>query len=433
MNCSSFSFLCRANPLRRWRVLLLLLAGLPALAWLLGAGEFTAKWFATRAIVRRDYRSAQIWAERACSFNRHDPESEFLLARIERKLGRLDESLQHLKRADALGLGRERIYREGVLAQAQAGQLSGVVDELPGMLLNQQGDAAEICEAFANGFLANGQDREALTLIKTWRLDYPDDPLPDCLWGRLAEHKHRLAEAEEHFRAALQRDPRHVLSLFGLARILCELNRWQEAADLYRSELTSLIPGPAQLFLARCLRNLGREDEALEFLKKAAQADSEQFTGELRRLGEQTENDLLATELGIVEAHHDRHDEAIRWLERAVRHNPKHREARYQLAQSLNAAGRTADAKPHFQFLQKNDEKLREVDRLHDVVLQHPDDLDARFRLGMLVYETSSEATGLFWLRSVLARDPNHQEAQAAVSQHMARQAEADQTSKRIP
>lgn len=427
----------RLSKVQRWSFFLLLALSLSALVWMFGAAEFTAKWFAARAIGRRDYRSAQSWAERAYSLNQQDPEAEFLLARVARKLGRLDESLQHLKRADAMGIDRERVVREGILAQAQVGQLDEIADELPKLLMNQQGDGAEICEAFTNGFLANGQEREALTIIESWRMDYPHDPLPDYLWGRLAEHNRRTQEAEKHFRAALQRDPKHAMSVFGLARVMSELNRWQEAADLYQTGLASPVPGPAQMFLARCLRNLGREDEALALLKKAAQTDSTSFSEELRRLGQSTESDLLATELGTLEAQQGHHQEAIRWLRRAVQHNPKHREARYQLAQSLNAVGQTDEAQSLFKIILENDEKIREVDRLHDVILQHPDDLEARFRLGRLVYETSSEPAGLFWLRSVLARDPHHQGAQDAVARHMAREAagksassDADHTSK---
>lgn len=419
----------RLSKKQRLIGLLLLIVGVPTLAWTFGAAEFTAKWFAARAIARRDYRLAQEWADRAHAWNPQDAEAEFLLARVARKSGQLDESMRHLQRAAALGLARDRVVRESKLASAQIGQLSGVLNDLPNLLMNQEGDAAEISEAFVNGYLINGQTNEALLLIKSWREDYPNDPLPDCLWGRLSEHARQMTESEEHFRAALKRDPKHAMSVFGLARVLGERNQWQEAAELYRSELTGRVPAPAQTLLARCLRNLGREAEAIELLRIAEKTDPNVFDEELRRIGESTENDALATELGFLEARQGRHTEAIRWLRRAMQRNPKHREARYQLAQSLNAAGEKAEAQKLFQIIMETDEKLRELDRVHDLVLQKPNDLEAQYQLGLLVYETTSEQVGLYWLRSVLARDPNHAGAKAAIAAHVARQAQTDQTS----
>jgi tetratricopeptide (TPR) repeat protein len=403
-------WLCRAL------VSVLLVFSVLCIAWLIGLWELGAKHLATKALDERDLERARVWAERAVRWSGQDFEAEFLLARVLRKQLLYEQSLQHLKRAEMLGLDRDRVHREGLLALAQAGEIEGVLDELPKLLMDQQGDGREICEAFANGLLTNGLEDQARLLIAQWSSDYPHDPLPDCLLGRLAEYRVLPKESERHYRAALQKNPLHLPSVFGLARVLCERQQWQEAFDYYRVGLTSPIKAPAQYGMARCLLNQGNEEEALKLLRIAAKTPEADYTAEAKRLGIPTEHDLLATELGTLEAKLGNHQAALPWLKRAVQHNPKHREARYQLAQSLNAMGRSEEAKEHFQWLASTEEKLRELDQLHDVVQANPDDLDARCRLGVLEFEVHSKSAGLFWLRGVLARDPDHAAAKAALA-----------------
>jgi tetratricopeptide (TPR) repeat protein len=404
------------NGKRGVAVALLIVISLPLVTWLTGTWEFAAKRFSVKALTERELESARRWAERAVRWNAHDAEAEFLLARTLRKLSLYDDALRHLRRAETLGLDQERIRREGVLALAQTGEIDRVLDDLPKLLMDQQGDGREICEAFANGLLMNGFEDQARLLISQWSVDYPQDPLPDCLLGRMAEHRIMPKEAEQHYRTALKKNPRHLPSAFGLARVLCELRQWQEALDWYRVGLASPIPAPAQYGMAHCLANQGKESEALELLRIAAKTPPSVYAAEAKRLGVSIENDLLATELGSLEAKLGHHEAAIPWLERAVQHNPKHREPRYQLARSLTAVGRGAEAKLHFDWLESTEAKLRELDKLHDAVRANPDDLDARCRLGVLEFEVHSEMAGLFWLRGVLARDPDHVAAKEALA-----------------
>ena len=137
-------------------------------------------------------------------------------------------------------------------------------------------------------------------------------------------------------------------------------------------------------------------------------------------LGEPTEDDALATELGTLEANRQNFAEAVRWLQRAVDRNPHHREARYQLAKTLQSLGKADQAQPHFDFLASLEPRLREIDALSDQINKHGDDLEARFRMGVLQLEVGSKETGLYWLRSVVARDPKHSQARALIDKHTA-------------
>lgn len=393
---------------RRWVVASVVVVTMASCAWILGGLTWYAQHFARRALVQRDYQRAWDWAQTARRFDAQNSETEFLQARIERKRGHLADAMQHLNRAGTLGGDRQRARREAVLAQAQSGDLEDILVELDRMLVDHSEDGVDICEAYVNGLLINGQLDNAEAVIQQWAIAFPKDPQPDHMQGRIAEFRRQSSLAEGHYRAAMGKEPRHLPSAYGLGRTHLEGNRWSEALTEFQKCLALPVRGPAQLGMARALAGLGREQEALDLLRTAARTPRNDWLDTCRQLGEPTEFDNLSFELGNLEAKAGRHREAIRWLQYAVDYNPRHKQARYQLALSLQAAGRAEEAKPHFQWYADLDAKLRERDRLHDIVARNSEDHAARIRLGELYLETESEAAGLFWLRGVLAEEPQN-------------------------
>jgi tetratricopeptide (TPR) repeat protein len=300
---------------------------------------------------------------------------------------------------------------------AQAGAISEVVKDLDQLLINHSDDGAEICDAYVNGLLVNGQIDEAKLMIQQWQIAFPSDPQPDNLLGRLAEFYHKTTEAEGHYRHALTKNPQHFPSAYGLGRTLIELNRWQDALEAFRVCLSLPVKAPAQLGMGRCLANIGQDEQAAKLLHAAAEIPRDKLIEALKQLGEPTECDTLSFELGLLESKLGNSAEAVHWFQRAVDNNPQYREARYQLAMSLKGAGRDAEAQIHLDWRAGIQAKLGEIDRLYDAVKSDPNNLDARFRLGLLEREVGSEQSGQFWLRSVLARDPSHSGAKDALDQ----------------
>jgi len=406
---------------RTKRLLVVALFGLVTFTTFAWSRDWLAWWpqeWARQALARRDYESAWRWAQRAMHLDHHNAETEFLWARLERKRGHLDEVSRHLQRAAKLGVDHERIDREALLAQAQTGALDGILTQLDRLLIDHSDEGAEICEAYANGLLVNGQIDAARSVIQQWQVAFPADPQADNLLGRLAEFDHSPTEAEEHYRRALAKNPRHFSSAYGLGRTLMELNRWQEAFDAYQTCLLLPVKAAAQVGMARSLAGLGQDEQALQLLHAAAETPREVLIDVFKQLGEPTESDILSFELGTLETRLGHSEAAIRWLRRAVDYNPKHRQAQYQLAIALNAAGRSAEAEQCFERYSRIQSQLAEIDRLYDVVKADPENIDARFRLGALCLEADSESAGLFWLRSVLARDPNHQPTHEKLREH---------------
>lgn len=396
----------------RSRLLLLFsLFAVLVVAWPLGWYAWWPRQKAWQAVEQRDYQTAKAWIQQAGRFEPQSAQTEWLFGRIERKLGNSEEALRHLRASKLLKGDSDLIRREELLLQAQSGAIESILRDLDKLLINHSEDGAEICEAYVNGLLINGQVDTAATIIQQWQQAFPNDPQPDYLSGRIAEFKRHTNDAEKHFRAALVKGPRHIPSLFALGRTHIQANRWEDALAIYQQCSNSTNLGPAQLRMAQCLKELGRQPEALTLLRDAAAIPHEKFLEAQRLLGESTEYDTLHLELGIIEAALGNSDAAVTAIEKAVAYNPKHRQARYQLAQALNAVGRASEAKPHFEWYLEMEKKIDERDRQHDIVERMPNDLDARCRLGALYLETDSEKVGLFWLRGVLAEDPRHQQA----------------------
>src|SRR5262249_37147214 len=101
-------------------------------------------------------------------------------------------------------------------------------------------------------------------------------------------------------------------------------------------------------------------------------------------------------------------EKAIPLLRRAVEKEPSNKEAQYQLGQVLARAGASAEAERGLEEFQR----LSLLERLlRDVAIQ-PESLELKVQAAELLirYGRSKEAAPL--LRQVLARDPNHAEAQ---------------------
>lgn len=313
-------------------------------AWSLGWFAWWPRQKAWQAIERRDYPTAKAWIQQAARLEPKSAQTEWLFGRIERKLGSPEDALRHLRISKQLGGDPDLVRREELLLQAQSGAIDNILSDLDQLLIDHSEDGAEICEAYVNGLLVNGQVDTSTAIIQQWQQAFPNDPQTDYLSGRIAEFKRRTNDAEKHFRAALAKAPQHVPSLFALGRTQIQANRWEDALATYQQCAKSNNLGPAQLGMAQCLKELGRQDESLTLLREAASIPHEKFLEAQRLIGESTEYDILHLELGILEAAQGNIDAAVTAIEKAVIYNPMHRQARYQFAQALSTAGRSMEA-----------------------------------------------------------------------------------------
>jgi tetratricopeptide (TPR) repeat protein len=123
--------------------------------------------------------------------------------------------------------------------------------------------------------------------------------------GQVATDEHRPEEATRHFQRALELNPEHERSLFGLAAAYAELKRYDDALVGFRRILE--LKGSdarASLAIADIYVGLKRFDDAAAVLEQAsAQGETSAF---------------FTNKLGEVRVEQGRDDEAVPLFERAI-------------------------------------------------------------------------------------------------------------------
>lgn len=401
----------------------LLLFGLLLLAggkW--GAFASLPNWIAWKAIESRNLEGALWWAHLAEWLSWNSGESEFIIARALRKQGKLDRVGEYLNRAAKLGVDKDRVEREELLAMAQSGEIARIQLRLDRMLIDQQGDGAEIAEAYANGLVICHRFEEAIAVLIAWQEAYPEDPQANYARGRIYDHQGRSEEAEVEYRAALKKSPTHHASQFALGRLLLSRNMTEEALEMFTRCESMGHNAAARINRSRCLRGLGRTDEALKILKEVVREPQSEILASYQSVGEVPETLTAQFELGTLESALDNHAEALPLLQKAVDFDPNDLKARYALAVALRGVGERAKAAEEFDRVQKSRIALREVDRLVDEIVANLGDpqIEKRFRVGELYMMHGSRKTAEFWLKSVLARDPRHKATHALLARYYA-------------
>jgi len=342
-----------------------------------------------------------------------DAETQFLLARAERRLNNFPAANQHLAGARELGYGAQQVEGEELLLLAQSGHLDRAEPHLARLLEEAHGDLPEICEAYVVGYFRHLKFDAAQRLLDRWQQEYPDDPQPHLLRASMWAHLEQWSKAEQAAREALQRAPEHETARFGLAGALYRQNRYHEAATEYE---WCLEADPqryeARSGLADCLFNLGENDRARALFEQVLANDPEHFGAKLG--------------MGQLALSDGRPDEALNWLTPAARTRPFDLGARYHLALALKATGREEEAGKHFDYVRAAQAQLDRYAVLSDVVAREPGNLAARHELGVIVLRYFDPAKGLGWLESVLERDPQHQSTHRVLAEYFERREERE-------
>lgn len=377
----------------------LALAALTALLWFghRRLAEFP-QWLARESLSRRNPSAALEWLELAEWLHPADPETDFLKARAYRKQGRLDLVRRYIERAWDNGFPVERLRREQILSMAQAGQLRSVEPQLAGLLLDPQGDGVEICEAFVNGYLLSFRLNDALRLLETWSADYPRDPLPHLLSGKVYVQLSDFGPAEQALREALRLAPDHHEAAYEMGELLLKLKRPEEARAYFgRAGASSTLHAKARAREAHCLRVTGRSAEARKVLEGIV-------------TGTEPPREALV-ELGRLHLDARNYTKALEVLERAGEQYSRDAEVRYALAEALRGAGRAEAARPHFAWSQTARAELARAYDLAEQVRKRPNDVDLRLEIGRIQLEYGSPTDGVKWLQSALNLEPRHTQA----------------------
>ncbi|QDU37973.1 tetratricopeptide repeat protein [Maioricimonas rarisocia] len=396
---------------RYWLFGLLLLAGAGGLLWGSRGLAHLALWRGREAARNHDWRTAESWLAEAQSWHPLGGESTFAWARLNRRLGRIDVMSSALQDAADAGFSPRKLQREVWLAEAQSGRMQSLDAKLGNLLVAGE-DLPAICEAYVLGCLLNYRLNDALRLLDLWQADFPDDPQPHYLRGRLIEHSTDFEGAANEYRRAVELASGHGAATYNLGRALLALQNTKEALRAYEQATPILYaPQPGLVGQAHCLRLLGRLDEARSRLDEALASPADDPEVAWRLAGEPVDAaaSRVPAEYGHVELAAENYPEAEKWLRQALEADPHGWRNRYSLATALRQQGKTEEAAAHSERVEATKQALAECDRLIVKLRKVPDDVEARFTLGRTFLQHVSEKQGVVWLRSVLDHDPQHQ------------------------
>jgi len=396
---------------RRLKVAVIVAIALLGIGWWNGVFGIWHRYEAEKALRAHQLDRAESLAKQAIRLGPRSSDSMFLLARVQRKQGNLNEFQATLQQATALGVDAERIEVEQLLGQAQSGHIEPIQTRLNSLLIHGGGDDQDVLEAYVNGCLAAARLSQADTLIAGWKKGFPDEAQPLYYQARLQLFYGRSAEAKIALQEALERQPKHFAAAYLLGQILMQENQPEEALPKFELATGMVYNAAAQIEMARALRSLGRIDEARTLLENVVTLPEADARRSFHRVGDRFEGAPAKLALGNLELAADRHEQALKWLDATVKANPGDLSARHAKGLALRGLGKNEQATQELDAVRTARLALREVDSLADLIDKNPDLIDERVRIGELYLKYESKLTGEYWLKTALARDPMNAKA----------------------
>ncbi len=311
--------------------------------------------------------------------------------------------VQHpLLRGRTLALSGEALYRMGRFLEAQAVLRQAVGED------DRNIEAHRWLAAWC--FDQGANDHAEMHLKRVAELD-PRDGRPDRLLGRMRNDFENYELAVEHYERALERElepnvRREVL--LELAQCRVKQRNYEGARTILLDSANGVVDDPllkaaALTTLAECQLSLEGPEAAEQPLTLALEADPKRL-------------EALLLQGALYEARGDR-EAAVDAYQRSVQVSPRDYTAQYRLAQALQRADRTQEAREAMQAAEEIKVLRTEFSELHQTAADNPMDASVRLRLGQLARQLALPIAAANWFKAVLALDPGNREALDGLTQ----------------
>jgi len=391
------------SPAMRWLTISIAVIVLAGACWF-SAIEI-ALWRGAVNIEVRNHHSAMAWLNAASFLGCDRGELHYLKARCHRRLGQFKQVEHHLRKARDANWNVKQLQHEQWAALAQSNQWEEMSDHWADLFENAGSDGPEISKAYANMCFAGFQFAEADRIITAWEGDYPQDPEPHVMRGRLATTNLNWTAAAQHYEEALKLEPGRADATFGLATAQINNGRVESAEKLLRG-LVAAQPDSmrSRLALAQCHIQLDHLEAARKELDIVIAAEPDNVEALL--------------EAGNLELAADNPPAAAKHLRKALKLRPESREIAYAAARTLQSVGDSAEAAKLFKFVDKGTKPLIRLKRLTAKLLNNPSDIQTRFEVAEITWLYKSREEGASWLQSLLKYDPLHPPTHMALLKH---------------
>lgn len=368
----------------------------------------------TRQLVAaRKYEEArkplQQWLQR----DPQSAEAHYLRARCELAAERPADAAQAIDQARQLGFDEEPLRCLAAIIRARGNQFAEAEPVLLRAYRNKLEPQAEVACELARIYLATYRLSQAAEPIERFRILAPEDPRP-YLWRNEIESRSEGLPATliANYKAALERDPTLDAARLKLAEQLAKEGRFEEADHEYTLYLQRR-PGDAT-----ALAGLGRT--ALQ--RGDSEAASRHFEAALASNPLHPE---ALKELAQLDLRRGRLHQACSRLEKLTQVEPYDADIRYSYAQALRLTGDLQRAQAESErasALRRDNER---IEQLREVLLQNPDDLNARFEVTRWMMEHGHHAEAIDWAALILRAEPRHAPTHRLLADHYQREGNA--------
>jgi tetratricopeptide (TPR) repeat protein len=337
----------------------------------------------------------------------------FLKARDAYTRGDLAEASSHLDRARRAGHPEPETARLRALIWFRLGRFAEAEPILIRHLSTSTAPDPEAGEALARIFLESYRLEHADRVIERWIRDAPRDGKP-YLWLTEVDRRIRGERAdllEEHYRTALRLDPTLDRARLGLADLLLEQRRHDEAAREYAAHVArNPADATGHLGLGRVAMGRGDLADAARHLDRA--------------LERAPADPIALKERALVDARLGDDEAAVRRLTEAIKADALDTESLYHRSLALGRLGRTAEAEADSRTLKRLREDQAQVLKLRERLLEDPKNHEVRSELARWMFEHGRDEEGLRWVRHILAVDPRHRESNRLMAEYYERKGE---------
>jgi len=385
---------------RRWPLKIALL-----LALLVCLGLGSKNWYgylrasqyyraAEKALAHRDYRQAQALARLAQEAWPNDPQTAFLLARIERQAGLFQSAEDQLDACQRLEGISERLRLERSLLLVQQGAITASSEaQLQEYLRRNHPETNQILEALGRGCIATYRLPDSLRYLDQLLERKPDDAKVyrwrSAVYLRLLD----FDAAKKDCRRAAALDPNDPDTQVELAEVLFEGEETNEAAALFKSLHEQFPDNPRiAIGLGRALMKLGRQEEAEKLLDVLARKYPYDAPVLLERGKVVLDNPAAAEP----------------WLRRAAERAPGDYQAQYTLFLCLQRKGDEAGAREVKKKVDQLSAGRKLMSDFSEQLKRNPYDLQVRCDLAKLFLDQGDQKEGVRWLKEALKMDPTH-------------------------
>ncbi len=356
------------------------------------------------ALARYDFPAARDHVRLARDLQPKKPAILLLAAQAARRDGDVSEAQKHLRAYRALAGRTPEARLEESLQQAQLGNIERDVYDLMAKADAEHPATEQILESLARGSVLIYHFDRAGFWVHHLLTRFPKNPIGRMIRARMDDVLGKRELATEACRGLVADFPAHREAKTLLAGLLYRAQQFEEAAGLYE-ELRQNHTDDLSILLGleRCRDRMGRTEEARALVREL----EENFAS----------NSEALLECGRFAITDSRLGDAERLLRRAVELAPNDHEVHYQLGLCLERAGRTDEARQHFERFKQIEADLVRLDNLLKDVVNRPRDPAPRREAGIICLRNGQSAEGLRWLQGALEVAPDDKATLAVLAE----------------